>query len=233
MKLLFRLPTPDELAAMEAFMRSLDFPAGTDPNKFNLNNFIVNSGTITATVPAGASTGLITVTTLDGTATSATSFTISTAPFALGATPSSQTVSAGAATNYTVTISRSAGFADNLNFSVTGLPAATTATFSPNPTTGNSSTMTVTTTARSAQLAPWQTMWAPPANFGVRAWPLAICLLVIVLLAYRERARRQIPRWVFASGAFAVLLCVGCGGGGSTPPPPPPGERRREPLRSQ
>jgi len=39
----FRLPTPDELAAMEAFMRSLDLPAGTDPNKFNLNNFVVTA----------------------------------------------------------------------------------------------------------------------------------------------------------------------------------------------
>jgi cytochrome c peroxidase len=184
-----------------------------------------NSGTITATVPAGASTGSISVTTLDGTATSASNFTVTSAPFALGSTPSSQTVAAGASTSYTVTISRQAGFADNLNFSVTGLPAATTATFSPNPTTGNSSTMTVTTTARPAQLAPWQTVWAPPADFGVRAWPLAICLLVMVLLAYRERARRQIPRWLFATGAFAVLLCIGCGGGGSAPPPPlpPPG----------
>jgi hypothetical protein len=177
------------------------------------------SGTITATVPAGAITGPIVVTTLDGTATSASSFTVTTAPFALGSTPSSQTVSAGASTNYTVTISRSAGFADNLTFSVSGLPAATTATFSPNPTTGNSSTMTVTTTARPAQLAPWQTLWPPPANFSVRAWPLAICLLAIVLFVYRERARRQIPRWVFASGAFVALLCIGCGGG--SPPPPP------------
>jgi hypothetical protein len=180
---------------------------------------VSNSGTITATVPAGAITGPIVVTTLDGTATSASSFTVTTAPFALGSTPSSQTVSAGASTNYTVTISRSAGFADNLTFSVSGLPAATTATFSPNPTTGNSSTMTVTTTARPAQLAPWQTLWPPPANFSVRAWPLAICLLAIVLFVYRERARRQIPRWVFASGAFVVLLCIGCGGG--SPPPPP------------
>jgi hypothetical protein len=185
---------------------------------------VSNSGTVTTTVPFGASTGSITVTTLDGSATSAASFTVTPGgpPFGLGSTPSSQTVAAGTSTNYTVTISRSAGFADNLTFSVSGLPAATTATFSPNPTTGNSSTMTVTTTARPAQLAPWQTLWAPPANFGVRAWPLAICLLVIVLLAYRERARRQIPRWVFATGAFAVLLCIGCGGGGSTPPPPPP-----------
>src|SRR6266853_2843991 len=39
----FRLPTPDELAAMEAFMRSLDFPAGTDPNKFNLNRFVLTA----------------------------------------------------------------------------------------------------------------------------------------------------------------------------------------------
>ena len=39
----FRLPTPDELAAMEAFMRSLDFPTGSNPNKFNLNNFVVTA----------------------------------------------------------------------------------------------------------------------------------------------------------------------------------------------
>jgi hypothetical protein len=186
---------------------------------------VSNSGTVTTTVPPGATTGPIIVTTLDGTATSA-SFTVTSAPFALGSTPSSQTVSAGASTNYTVTISRSAGFSDNLTFSVTGLPAATTATFSPNPTTGNSSTMTVTTTAR-GQLAPLPTLWLPPANFSVRAWPLwAICLLVMVLLAHRYRARRHIPRWVFATGGFVVLLCIGCGGGGSTPPPQqgtPPG----------
>lgn len=184
-----------------------------------------NSGTVTTTVPFGANTGLINVTTLDGTATSATSFTVTPGgpPFGLGATPSSQTVAAGASTNYTVTISRQAGFADNLTFSVSGLPAATTATFSPNPTSGNSSTMTVTTTPRPAQLAPWTTLWTLRANFSVRAWPLwAICLLVMALLGYRERARRQIPRWAFATGAFVVLLCIGCGGGSAPPPPPPP-----------
>jgi hypothetical protein len=186
---------------------------------------VSNSGTVTTTVPFGASTGPITVTTLDGTATSAGNFTVTPGgpPFGLGASPSSQTVSAGGSTNYTVTISRSAGFADNLTFTVTGLPGATTASFSPNPTTGNSSTMTVTTTARPAQLAPWTTLRLPPANFSFRAWPLgAICLLVMVLLAVRDRSRRRIPRWVFAAGAFAVLLFVGCGGGSAPPPPPPP-----------
>ena len=183
---------------------------------------VSNSGTVTTTVPAGATTGPITVTTLDGTATSAASFTVTSAPFSLTATPSSQTLSAGASTSYTVTISRQAGFTDNLTFSVAGLPAATTASFSPNPTSGNSSTMTVTTTAR-AQLAPWPTLWPSPANCSVRAWPLwAICLLVMALLAHWERTRRHIPRWVFAAGAFAVLLCIGCGGGSGPPPPPPP-----------
>ncbi|HET9282370.1 MAG TPA: IPT/TIG domain-containing protein [Candidatus Angelobacter sp.] len=188
---------------------------------------VSNSGTITTAVPFGAPTGPIIVTTLDGTATSAGNFTVTSGgpPFGLGSTPSSQTVSAGASTSYTFTISRTAGFSDNLTFTATGLPAATTATFNPNPTTGNSSTMTVTTTAR-GQLAPWTTLQLRPTNFSVRAWPLwVICLLVMVLLAHWERARRRIPRWVFATGAgaFVVLLCIGCGGGSSTPPPPPPG----------
>jgi hypothetical protein len=192
---------------------------------------VSNSGTVTTTVPFGAITGPIAVTTLDGTATSAASFTVVPGgpPFSLAATPSSQTLSAGASTSYTVTISRTAGFADNLTFSVTGLPAAATASFGPNPTSGNSSTMTVTTTAAHAQTAPWPTLWLPPANFSVRAWPLAaICLLVMVLLAARDRSRRHIPRWVFAAGAFVVLLSIGCGGGSAPPPPPlqpgtPPG----------
>src|SRR5262249_57788853 len=119
------------------------------------------------------------------------------APFTLAAAPSSQTVSVSGTASYILTIFRN-GFTDNLTFSVTGLPAAATATFSPNPTSGNFSTMTVTTTAR-AQLAPWPTPPPPPDNFSFGAWPLwAICLLVTFLLAHRGRARRRIPRWVFA-----------------------------------
>src|SRR5438270_3310974 len=138
-------------------------------------------GTITTTVPAGATTGPITVTTSgSGPLITTTRFTVTSAPlapFSLTATPSSQTLSAGASASYTVTISRTAGFADNLTFSVAGLPAAATASFSPNPTSGNSSTLTVFTTAAHAQATPWPTLWLPsPPHFSFRAWPLwAIC----------------------------------------------------------
>src|SRR5215472_1081862 len=39
----FRLPTSAELAALEAFMRAQEFPPGTDPNKFNLNRFVLTA----------------------------------------------------------------------------------------------------------------------------------------------------------------------------------------------
>ncbi len=37
----FRLPTADEQAAMKAFMLAQEFPAGSDPDKFNLDRFTI------------------------------------------------------------------------------------------------------------------------------------------------------------------------------------------------
>src|SRR5262249_2888592 len=39
----FRLPTQDEIAAIEAFLRAQEFPGGNDPNKFDLDRYATTS----------------------------------------------------------------------------------------------------------------------------------------------------------------------------------------------
>ncbi len=39
----FRLPTAEELAAMEAFLLAQEFPPGNDPDKFNLDRFVLTA----------------------------------------------------------------------------------------------------------------------------------------------------------------------------------------------
>jgi outer membrane protein assembly factor BamB len=110
---------------------------------------VLDDGHLTATVPAGATSGPISVTTPAGTGTSSGSFTVTVPDFALAATPSSQSVVAGKAVAYTVTVTPSGGFAGSVSLSASGLPAGVTASFSP-ATTTSTSTLTVQT-ARSAK----------------------------------------------------------------------------------
>jgi hypothetical protein len=42
----FRLPTADELVALEAFQLAQDFPSGTDPDKYNLDRFATSAAAI-------------------------------------------------------------------------------------------------------------------------------------------------------------------------------------------
>jgi hypothetical protein len=108
-----------------------------------VSSFTANSDTqITAVIGTGTTTGLIRVTTPDGTAASANSFTVTVPDFAISASPSAQAVPLGKSGTYTVTISPMSGFAGSVALSVTGLPSGATATFSPSSTT-SSSTLTV------------------------------------------------------------------------------------------
>jgi hypothetical protein len=103
---------------------------------------VVSGSELSATVPAGASSGPISVTTPDGTATTTTPFTVTTPDFAVSAAPATQTVVAGGSARYTVTIAPSGGFGGSVALAVRGLPAGTTASFDP-ATTSGTSTLTI------------------------------------------------------------------------------------------
>jgi RHS repeat-associated protein len=104
--------------------------------------------TITATVPPGAATGPVTVTTAQGVALSPTPFTVTTPQdFALQVAPAVASVLPGAVTAYTVTLpsTGSEPFTGLATLSVQGLPAGVTATLEPAKLTGGQrGTVTVT-----------------------------------------------------------------------------------------
>jgi hypothetical protein len=110
-------------------------------------SYTVDSDTqISATVPSGATSGPISVTTPGGTASSSTSFTVTAPDFGLAATPSSQTIVRGGSATYTVSVNPTGGFSGSVNLAATGLPSGATASFTPNP-TGGASTLKIQTTA--------------------------------------------------------------------------------------
>ncbi len=106
--------------------------------------YTVNSATqITTTVPNGASTGLVQVTTSGGTATSNTNLTVTSVN--LSVNPSTRTITAGASTTYTISLNRS-NFAGSVSLAITGLGNGATGSFNPTGSnTTNNSTLTINT----------------------------------------------------------------------------------------
>ncbi|MDP9192467.1 MAG: hypothetical protein M3P06_12275 [Acidobacteriota bacterium] len=98
-------------------------------NGVNSTFTIVNNSSITATVPAGATTGLIAITNFSGTTSSASNFTVTPAPdLSITKTALSSTVPTSSPINYTLAVSNvGAGAANDVTVTDT-LPAGVTLT---------------------------------------------------------------------------------------------------------
>ncbi|TMI94970.1 MAG: hypothetical protein E6H01_14670, partial [Bacillati bacterium ANGP1] len=120
--------------------------------RFNGVAAVIASATttsITTTVPQGATTGPITVTTPIATATSSASFTVTPSQdFTVTATPSSVLSLPGSSVAYSVTLVPQGTFSQLAALSVTNLPPGASAVFTPPYISPNGSALlTVTTTA--------------------------------------------------------------------------------------
>jgi len=126
-----------------------NFDAGGLRINFNGTSAIVSNFTnssITTTVPLGATTGPITVTTNGGTATSASNFVVTLLyDFNLTVTPQQAEAARGGQVTYTVSVTGTNGFSNLVALSVQGLPSGFSGFFSPKTiTSGQTSTLYIT-----------------------------------------------------------------------------------------
>ncbi len=104
---------------------------------------------ISFVIPAGATTGAVTVSTNGQSATStATLSVVASSSFSVSVGPTSASVQQGTSTAYSVTLTSSTGFSQLASLSVSGVPTGVTAQFSPTQiTAGQSSILTVSAPA--------------------------------------------------------------------------------------
>ena len=169
----------------------------------------VGAGSLTATLSvADNATGGPQTATLNGTATPAPTFTISspTGP---------QTIAAGGSATYTITVTPQNGSFNNaVTFVASGLPAGATATFQPTSVTPGGSAASSTLTIQTG------TVQTAAAKVG---WGLAAPALAALGLFFLpgKRRRRWITMAVLLLTSFgAVTAMTGCGGGFAIPKAP-------------
>lgn len=105
-----------------------------------------SASTLAFVIPAGAATGVVSVTVNGQSATSATTLTIvPSSGFSISTLPSSARLIQGQSVSYAVQLSSTNGFSQLAQLSVTGLPTGVTASFKPvNITAGQTSILTLT-----------------------------------------------------------------------------------------
>ncbi|MBI3825830.1 MAG: hypothetical protein HY294_07535, partial [Candidatus Rokubacteria bacterium] len=121
---------------------------------FNGTPAVIQSRTataITTTAPPGMTSGLVSVTTPYGTATSPSPFTLVTEDFSLAIAPAATQVLQGSTTSFTVTPTGTANLTSAVALTVGGLPSGVTGTFAP-PTVapGQAAALVLTTTSSAA-----------------------------------------------------------------------------------
>lgn len=136
-------------------------PAGATPS--------CSPSSVTITSSSGAQSSTCIISTTNGTAGAASSFTVSgtigsltqtvsatlnVQNFTLSVTPAGQTVLVGGSTSYTVTAAPVNGYTGTLNCSVSGLPAGATANCPPIQIPANSGPVSVTATINTASSTP-------------------------------------------------------------------------------
>ena len=120
-------------------------------------------------IPAGATTGPITVSVAGQSATSTSALSIvPSQSYTIAAVPSTATVIRGQSAAYAVTLSSGNGYSQLATLAVSGLPSGTTATFSPTQiTAGQTSILTVTAPASQAAGSATLTITASSAVQGI------------------------------------------------------------------
>ena len=169
-------------------------------------------------IPVGTVTGPITATTTNGTATTATPFTVNPpCTFSLSISPASTTLIQGQTIAYSVQLNSSNGFNLLAPLSVSGLPSGVTASFKPaSITTGQTSVLTLTASATQAVATSSVTVSATVTVQGVDQSQSATASLSVVAPTTSFVGRTVVADALQTPLAGVTVSTLGQNGSGSS-----------------